>query len=310
VLPTYLLAETARQHVRVVLSGEGADELFGGYPTYVGHALADRVAVLPRSVRTAIRRLVGTLPVSHRKVGLEFLLKRFVDGIDLPWPERHVQWFGTGGGARLSTVAPTAWMGLHLESCRDLGSQRGPLVLDYLSYLRDGLLGKVDRATMLNSIEARAPYLDKALTEFAFRLPPEWKVRGTTTKWLLKHAAAAWLPHDQLSRRKRGLSVPIAAWINGELAGPVSQVLAPARLDRHGLVDSTFTQQLLDEHRARKADHAKPLWAVIMLQLWLERWQPALAAESPFGEVDVVPGRPVCTEVWPHASSIRGQLAQ
>jgi asparagine synthase (glutamine-hydrolysing) len=303
ILPTYLLAETARQHVRVVLTGEGADELFGGYPTYLGHGLAERIAVVPRSVRRCIRRLVNALPVSQRKVGLEFLLKRFVRGIDLPWPERHLQWFGTGGGAGICTVAPATWIGQFLDSCRDLGSQRGPMVLDYQSYLRDGLLVKIDRATMLHSIEARAPYLDRAATEFAFDLPPELKVRGVTTKWILKQAAATWISRAQLTRRKRGLSVPIAGWINNELANPVDELLSPGRLNRHGLMDSAVAQQLLGEHRANKFDHSRALWAAIMLQLWLERWQPDLAADSAFGVVDFMPGRRVCAEIWPHASN-------
>jgi hypothetical protein len=236
-------------------------------------------------------------------VGLEFLLKRFVRGIDLPWPERHLQWFGTGGGAGICTVAPATWIGQFLDSCRDLGSQRGPMVLDYQSYLRDGLLVKIDRATMLHSIEARAPYLDRAATEFAFDLPPELKVRGVTTKWILKQAAATWISRAQLTRRKRGLSVPIAGWINNELANPVDELLSPGRLNRHGLMDSAVAQQLLGEHRANKFDHSRALWAAIMLQLWLERWQPDLAADSAFGVVDFMPGRRVCAEIWPHASN-------
>ncbi len=265
ILPTFLLARAAREHVKVVLSGEGADELFGGYPTYIGHKIAPRYDALPAFVRNAIRKLAFALPASGKKVTLEYLLKRFVSDAERPWVERHLRWFGTGLSTFEGASSPLA--------SRD--PLTGAMLLDYRTYLRDNLLVKVDRATMLSSVEARAPYLDRDLTAFALSLPPEVRVRRFTTKWVLKKAAEKWLPHDVIYRRKRGLSVPVATWINRGLRAEADRLLAPERLRAHGLVDEPHITNLLAEHRTSRANHAKPLWAVLMLEYWMENWAGA-----------------------------------
>jgi asparagine synthase (glutamine-hydrolysing) len=152
---------------------------------------------------------------------------------------------------------------------------------------------------MLNSIEGRAPFLDRSLSAFAFGVAPEFKVRGLTTKWLLKQAARTWLPHDLLARRKRGLSVPIASWINGSLSDTTDRLLDSARLHRHGLMDASVAKRMLDEHRSGRANHAGALWSAIMLQLWLERWQPSLADDHPLGDLGYSPQAPTLVETWP-----------
>jgi len=261
ILPTYLLARAAREHVKVILSGEGADELFGGYPTYIGHKLAPKYDALPSFVRNGMRKLAFALPASEKKVTIESLLKRFVADAERPWSERHLRWFGTGLVDRVPALdAP--------------GSDPliGAMLLDYRSYLRDNLLVKVDRATMLSSVEARAPYLDRDVTAFALSLPSDLRVRRLTTKWVLKKAAEKWLPRETIWRRKRGLSVPVAGWINRGLRAEVDRLLAPKRLREHGFVDETHVTRLLTEHRSGRANHAKALWTVIMLEYWLERW--------------------------------------
>jgi asparagine synthase (glutamine-hydrolysing) len=256
ILPTFLLARAARQHVKVILSGEGADELFGGYPTYLGHKIAPRYDALPAFARKALRKFAFALPASGKKVTFEYLLKRFVSDAERPWVERHLRWFGTGLGDYSMQVPQS-------------DALSGAMLLDYRSYLRDNLLVKVDRATMLSSVEARAPYLDRDVTAFALSLPTELRVHGLTTKWVLKKAAEKWVPHDVIYRRKRGLSVPIASWINRGLRAEVDRLLAPERLREHGLPD---VAALLAEHRAGRANHAKPLWAVVMLEYWMENW--------------------------------------
>ena len=262
ILPTFLLARAARENVKVILSGEGADELFGGYPTYLGHKIAPMYEALPSLIRGAVRGVAFALPPSGKKVTLEYLLKRFVTDAERPWSERHLRWFGTGLMAHaLPDVEPNGADAL-----------TGAMLLDYRSYLRDGLLVKVDRATMLSSVEARAPFLDREVTAFALSLPPELRVRRLTTKWVLKKAAEKWLPRDVIYRRKRGLSVPVANWINRGLRGEVDRLLEPSRLQAQELVDAKKIAELLAEHRANRANHAKPLWAVIMLQYWLENW--------------------------------------
>jgi asparagine synthase (glutamine-hydrolysing) len=269
VLPTFLLARAAREHVKVILSGEGADELFGGYPTYLGHKIAPLYDALPSFVRAALRRAAEGVPPSGTKVTIEFLLKRFVRDAERPWVERHLSWFGTGltdevfanrGGQAILPVPP------------DGDPLTGAMLLDYRGYLRDNLLVKVDRATMLSSVEARAPYLDRDVTAFALSLPSDLRVRRLTTKWILKKAAEKWIPKEVIYRRKRGLSVPIASWINHGLRGEVDRLLTPKRLREQGIVSEPYVTRLLDEHRSSRANHAKSLWAIVMLQFWLERW--------------------------------------
>lgn len=268
ILPAFLLARAARQHVKVVLSGEGADELFGGYPTYLGHKIAPMYDAMPSFVRAILRRAVQRVPSSTKKVTLEFLLKRFVSDAEKPWIERHLAWFGTG-------LAPDIYkLGRDLP---DLPSSNGDalagaMLLDYRSYLRDNLLVKVDRATMLSSVEARAPFLDRDVTRFALSLPTGLRIRRFETKWVLKKAAERWLPKDVIYRRKRGLSVPIASWINGGLRAEVDRLLTPARLREQGLLDEAKVGELLSAHRSGRANHAKPLWALIVLQYWIEHW--------------------------------------
>jgi asparagine synthase (glutamine-hydrolysing) len=273
ILPTFLLARAAREKVKVILSGEGADELFGGYPTYLGHKLAPLYDALPSFARAALRKMVQRVPPSTKKVTLEFLLKRFVQDAERPWMERHRRWFGSGlpgevVSGQLSVVGNTAD---NRQPTTD-NPLIGAMLLDYTSYLRDNLLVKVDRATMLSSVEARAPYLDRDVTRFALSLPPELRVRRLETKWVLKKAAEAWLPKDVIYRRKRGLSVPVASWINGGLRAEVDRLLEPGKLRREALVNEATVTRLLDEHRSGRANHAKPLWALVMLEYWLENY--------------------------------------
>jgi asparagine synthase (glutamine-hydrolysing) len=274
ILPVYLLARAAREEVKVVLSGEGADELFGGYPTYLGHRFAPWFQRLPGPVRRGLSAGLDRLPTSGRKVTVEYLLKRFLAEAGRPWAERHLCWFGTG---LVRDRAGWERAGLDTLLAEAGDDSAGALLLDYRTYLRDGLLVKVDRATMLHSVEARAPFLDRDLSAFALALPADEKIRGLETKRVLKRAALAWLPRAVVHRRKRGLSVPVAGWLNAGLAPEVDRLLEPERLKRQGLLDAALVGRLLAEHRGGRANHARPLWAALILGRWLERWMPERA---------------------------------
>ncbi len=274
ILPTYLLAKAAREHVTVVLSGEGADELFGGYPTYVGHRAARWYNRLPGLVRSLIRRSILALPVSQRgKVPLEYLLKRFVVAAEKTLPDRHLDWFGTG-------LSNDAWQRDFCPSYEPPSFPDGTddvqraMQFDYHTYLRDNLLTKVDRATMLASLEARSPYLDRDVTRFARSLDPRQTVRGLSTKHLFKRVAATRLPRGVVHRKKRGLSVPTAQWINRELGPEVDRLLAPERIERRGVLRGGAVRQLLNEHREGSANNSRALWTLLMLEYWLEHWVP------------------------------------
>jgi asparagine synthase (glutamine-hydrolysing) len=271
ILPTYLLAEAAREHVKVVLSGEGADELFGGYPTYIGHRVAGLYLRLPAPLRTLVRRGVSGLPVSTGRVTLEFLLKQFVTAAELPALERHLHWFGALG----PTAGTVPELACKLTGFPKTDPLNRILWLDFLTYLPDNLLVKVDRGTMLASIEARAPYLDRELMELVLPAPSRLKVRRLTTKGILKEAARGLVPDEVIHRRKRGLSVPVASWLNGSLAPLVDRLLAKP------CFGADRVPQLLAEHRAGRANHARKLWPILMAQWWVERWN--VDTESPPG---------------------------
>lgn len=270
ILPTYLLAREARRHVGVVLSGEGADELFGGYPTYVGHRIAPVYQEIPSPLRRLFELVVRAVPVSHGKVTADFLLRQFVAHGHTPLTARHVAWFGTGLSADVLRIDADGVPGVTLPANGD--SLRRTMLFDYLTYLPDDLLTKVDRATMLVGLEARSPYLDRAVTTFALGLPTSLRVRGITTKWLLKRLARRYLPAGIVERPKRGLSVPIAAWINDGLRGEVDRVLDRDRLEQAGLFEPLRVRQLLSDHRVERANHARALWPLIVFERWRERW--------------------------------------
>jgi len=260
ILPTYLLADVARAHVKVVLSGEGADELFGGYPTYLGHKAAGLLRRLPG--RGLLRALINRLPTSTGKVTTEFLLKQLVTAAELPVLERHLSWFGALG----PNPEVSAWADGLLRGFPAAPSLNRVLWLDFCSYLPDNLLVKVDRGTMLASIEARAPYLDREVMELVLPAPESLKVRGVRTKVILKEAARGLVPDHVIGRKKRGLSVPVARWLNTGLASLADRLLARPHLggDR--------VPRLLAEHRAGRANHARKLWPILMAELWAERW--------------------------------------
>ena len=261
-LPTYLLARAAQADVKVVLSGEGADELFGGYPTYPGHRVAEAYRRIPRVLRSGLRWLVESWPASGGKVTLEFLLKQFVAGAELPPVQRHLAWFGALG----PTPEVATEVSRLLEGFPEDHRNR-MLWLDFLTYLPDNLLVKVDRCTMLASIEARAPFLDREVLELVLPASADLKVRRFTTKAILREAARGLVPDRVIARRKRGLSVPVARWLNGGLADLASRHLARPRL-----FPGAPAASLLAEHRAGRRNHARKLWPLLIAELWAERW--------------------------------------
>src|SRR5213596_1601806 len=263
ILPTYLLAEAAREHVKVVLSGEGADELFGGYPTYLGHRAAGLYRRVPLPGRAVLRWLVNRLPTSTGKVTIEFMLKQLVAAAELPMLERHLTWFGALG----PDPRALGWATALLEPYPSDPSINRLLWLDFLSYLPDNLLVKVDRGTMLASLEARAPYLDREILELVLPASATLKVRGLSTKAILKEAARGLVPGDVIRRRKRGLSVPVARWLNAGLAPLADRYLAAPRL-----YPAAPTGRLLAEHRAGIGNNARKLWPILIAELWAERW--------------------------------------
>lgn len=267
-LPSALLARRAAHDVRLALVGEGADELFGGYPTYIGASMAQQFDRLPAWFRSVIRRVVEKLPPSDRKVTISFLLKRFMQGADLEGIARHQFW--------VSNIPPVLLRRLGVAPMdlvsRDTGE--GSLLdrvqrWDMETSLAEGLLTKADRSSMSSAVELRAPFLDGSVIDFAGSLPVEDRVQGFSTKIFLKTYALRYLPRSVVYRRKRGLSVPIGRWLRGPWRPWTAAMLESGRLERVG-VKTSAALQLFSEHCHRKADHARALWTLLVLSEWLD----------------------------------------
>ena len=267
-VPTALLARRAAEDVKVALVGEGGDELFGGYPTYIGALVAQRYAMLPSVVVRMCRRLVEAWPPSDKKVSISFLLKKFVASAELDGVRRHAEWTSNVGPALL------ARLGVGEPEARN-ESLDGVALLDAVqrhdleTSLAEGLLTKADRASMNSALELRAPFLDQAVIEYAATLPEADRVRGVTTKVFLKRYATRYLPRSIVHRRKRGLSVPLSGWLRGPLYDWAAERVGSSRLAEVD-VRRDAALGLLAEHCSRKADHGRALWTLIVLSEWLD----------------------------------------
>ncbi len=267
-VPASLLSRRAVDDVRMVLVGEGADELFGGYPTYIGALLADRYSRWPRPLRRALAAAVSALPVSDKKVTISYLLKRFVEGDELSGLARHLVW--------TSQIQPQLLKSLGVDAQPAPAEARDSAHVldvvqqsDFETTLAEGLLTKADRAGMGCALELRAPFLDVGVMEFAAKLPPAQRVSGLKTKTFLKRFARRYLPDSLVDNRKRGLSVPLASWLRGPLHDWTRAQLGSPRMAGVG-IDPKAAVAILDEHQARRADRARAVWTVVVLSVWLD----------------------------------------
>ena len=273
-LPTYLVSELAARHVKVALSGEGGDELFGGYYTYAADLLADRLAPLARLARPVVERL----PTSTSKASFDYKAKRFVRAAHLPPLERHHGWkeiFSPEARAEL-TGRTAGFDPESLDRARfaETGGQELLTRLqdvDLGGYLADDLLVKTDRASMAHSLEARVPFLDPVVTNLALALPARHKIRGLSKKVLLRKAVAPLLPREVVHGRKRGFSIPAAAWLRGELEPFARETLSADTLRRQGFFRPETVARLVDEHVAGVEDRSRQLWGLLAFTLWYER---------------------------------------
>jgi asparagine synthase (glutamine-hydrolysing) len=279
-VPTYLLSKFAAEHVKVVLGGDGSDELFGGYPTLAAHRMIEYYErIVPWFVRANVMpKLLPRLPVSFEHFSRDFKVRRFLSGRGVPLEARHHRWMGSflaEDKARLFQP----WVSPVLTDAYAVAYQHGRecdarlplnriLYDDMKLYLEGNVLFKVDRASMAASLEVRVPFLNRAVVEFAMTLPLELKLRRLTGKYLLKRAMADRLPREIVRRRKHGFAMPVAYWLTAELHELTRDLLAPDRLQRQGLFDPAFVNGLIDDHIARRRDNRKPLWTLLMFQLW------------------------------------------
>ncbi|MFL5103379.1 MAG: asparagine synthase (glutamine-hydrolyzing) [Xanthobacteraceae bacterium] len=273
-LPTYLVSQLAAEDVKVALSGEGGDELFGGYYTYAADMLAERTGW----AAPLLRPLVERMPSSSAKASFDYKAKRFVRAAHLPPLERHHGWkeiFSPEARAEL-TGRSHGFDPVDLLRSRFAETEGADLLarlqdVDLGTYLVDDLLVKTDRASMAHSLEARVPFLDPVVTNFALALPTRHKVRGLRKKVLLRKAAAPVVPRELLRGKKRGFSIPAAAWLRGELEPFARETLSPETLRRQGFFRPEVVTRLIDDHVAGREDLSRPLWGLLAFTLWHER---------------------------------------
>lgn len=286
IFPTFLVSEMARRHVKVVLSGDGGDELFAGYDTYIADRLARKFSCLPRFLRTnCLAAIADQLRPSEKKKGLRNRIKRFAEGARLPADLQHVRWMIFLQNAEKQRLYSSDFLrdlgdfdahDLMLEqfaSCNSNDPLDQQQYVDIHTYLVDDILVKVDRMSMATSLEARVPFLDYRFVEFAATVPSHLRLRGKTSKYLLKRAMTDILPIEIIQRNKEGFSIPIKNWMKKELKPMMLDALSPASIKKSGFFDSNTVQSLIHEHLQGRENHSHRLWALMVFQLW---WQQTL----------------------------------
>lgn len=281
-VPMLRLAEAARREVTVVLSGDGGDEVFGGYPIYQADRLARVWRHLPVWFRTGVvTRLVDRLPASQRKLSADYALRAFVAAAGRPPDEAHARWrLICSDAEREALLGPDVWRVVQAETRTDqpfldayLASGSDDLLdrmfyVDVKTFLADSILPKVDRMTMAFGLEARTPWLDYRLVELGARLPSAWKVTGLDTKRIFKDAMRGQVPDAIVRRRKAGFHAPLAAWFRGPLRDLVEETLAPTALAALPVLQPSAVSRLVREHLDGRANHAFKLWGLMTLIRW------------------------------------------
>ncbi len=277
IIPTYLLSAFTRRHVKVALGGDGGDELFAGYPTLQAHRLAGYYTKAPRALRKGlVEPVVRRLPVSRSNLSFDFRAKRFVGGADYPTAERHIRWMGS-----FDSEARTAVLSREVLGALQADGRRGEmdglpasdplnqvLMMDMRLYLENDILVKLDRASMMASLEGRVPLLNNDFVDYATHLPLSMKLRGLRSKFLLKRALRGVLPATILNRPKKGFGIPVADWFRGPLKDQLLTVLAPERIAREGFFEPAAVSRLVADHLGGAHDNRKQLWTLFAFQLW------------------------------------------
>jgi asparagine synthase (glutamine-hydrolysing) len=284
-IPTYYVSKETRQHVTVALNGDGGDESFAGYERYAAMRIAEKYALVPSPLRKAfIEAPISVLPTSELKRSRVRDAKRFLKAANLPRTERYFRWMSTFNRdakkelytkeftARLNSDDPVGVLESWFAKANGLGTVDSTMMTDQMTYLPDDLLVKVDIASMANSLEARSPFLDHKLIEFAASLPENLKMRGFETKSLLKKVAARLVPREVIYRRKMGFGVPVGKWFRGEMKDFVKDVLLAETSLKRGIVKPEIMERYVVEHTTGLRDHSFQIWTLLMLELWFQRF--------------------------------------
>ena len=280
ILPTFLLSRFTSEQVKVCLGGDGGDELFAGYPAFQAHKIMNALSFLPTTWRDGLVRAAKKIPVSHNYASVEFLLQQFFKGAGISADIRFFLWLGFYSHEQkknlLTKEAQEELLRSNpFEDVLNYVRQSGlisdfPRILYLCSklYLQDGILVKVDRASMANSLEVRVPFLDHHVVEYAAGIPSVYKLKGLTTKYILKKASKELLPRHIIHRRKAGFMIPLAMWLQKELRPWVEEVCSEEAIRQDGFFEYACVRQLLDEHFQSVRDNRKLIWPIFCFQLW------------------------------------------
>ncbi len=284
ILPLYLLSQFASEKMKVVLSGDGGDELFAGYQTYQAHKLVTFYDALPGFMKSILRRVASSLPVSHGYLSTDYKIKQFLKGVGVSSEIRFFLWRGAFSNMeKKDLLSPELRVELQNHNpyedifryVKESGLTRELERILYLSmklYLQDNNLVTVDRASMANGLEVRCPLLDKNFVEFVCHLPTDYKLKKLKTKYLLKKAAEGLLPQNIIYRQKKGFGLPIAKWLTGDLREFMLDYLSEGRIQRQGIFHYPYIKRLIEEQITKKKDNREPLWTLLVFQIWYERY--------------------------------------
>lgn len=286
IFPTYLVSQMARRDVTVALTGDGGDELFGGYDTYLAQRFDRRFYHWwPKAIKKGIfEPLADGLTPREKKKGLVNIFKRFVQGARLPAELSHARWmifltqaermllFSPEVREQLAHSDPYDFLRQHAEDAGQVDELNRSGYVDVKSYLVDDILVKVDRMSMAVSLEVRVPFLDHRVVEFSFSLPPDQKIRGLQTKYLLKQTMNDLLPAAIRRRDKQGFSIPIKNWLRGQLRPMMTDLLAESRLRSQGFFNVAYVSRLVDEHLRGVENHSHKLWALMVFESWYQAY--------------------------------------
>jgi asparagine synthase (glutamine-hydrolysing) len=276
-VPLWLLSKLTKRHATVVLSGEGADELFGGYLTYRASLLARTIRRSPSPALGLMQALVRRWPVSDEKISLEYKVKRFLEGCRMAPGRAHVYWNGTFSDAEKRQLLQPPLPDALNTTLQDLAAAGDSLAaylwFDQKYFLPDDILTKVDRISMAHSIEVRPPFLDHRIVEFAAGLPAQQKIHGSRQKVILKNLMRDKLPPSVLSRKKVGFDIPAHQWFRGPLRPLLLETLAGAAAEHSGFFSFDKIMALEQAHQQRRVNLGYHLWGLLTLLLWMKKWR-------------------------------------
>jgi asparagine synthase (glutamine-hydrolysing) len=288
-IPTWYVCQMAREEVTVVLSGEGGDEAFAGYDTHAAYKACRWGAMIPRAIRRMlIEPLVYRLPVSHRKLSLEFKLKRFLGGLDLPPAEAHFWWrivlneqaklamYSDEARERIALQPPVRFFNAIYDDNAPADPLKRLLAIDSSVFLPDDLMIKNDRMSMAHSLEARVPFTDPDLMRFLASVPADQLLPGLKKKHLMRRALRGLLPASIINKKKVGLEMPYSSWLRAELRDLVDRYLSPEPVAATGLFRPEAIKLLVDEHQKGVVDHGRALWGLLNYMMWFELYDARL----------------------------------